>query len=491
MAIEARFPTAAFVRRGPPVAVQELDRATHEKWSRVMVVAPTPSGEVGGRKLHDFTQKGPYVLPLAVRREGSDTGSRDAWMFFTHPYSVFPQDGTYFNVSGQGCLGARIYLRAEEGVQIYDEVGAGIPGSEMVSDSFPGAMGVLRRRALGDGKGAVTTPFARDLLELDLDLLEVLRLSTFLLQTRSPKNVLSDLHALLMKPTVKAFAWEAFDEDDHETMADAADGGSAALEIRALRFRVEEGDFTTLADVRDAQNRQAIHELLQEFQAWEETNGELIRELGLGIHQAEANLAEIKDRVKKLRDGATGQGRVSRFFSRSDQTLKELKAEAVRNLRSKRDFEEKFHQIPGYDRLAGLSDRVQGFQGSIKTIYRLGHDLFDHNVTQSQLQSLRAIVIDKIDSAEPAQQRSGYKQYDLRLRAEILHRVLTTYSLSAYVLRRPDALRGGHSLGNIKRINHLARNLIEYFRYVRYGPHTLGDAFDETWGQVLNLEAHL
>ena len=37
----------------------------------------------------------------------------------------------------------------------------------------------------------------------------------------------------------------------------------------------------------------------------------------------------------------------------------------------------------------------------------------------------------------------------------------------------------------------LARNLIEYFGSCRYGNKTLGDAYEETWGQVIGLEARL
>ena len=65
------------------------------------------------------------------------------------------------------------------------------------------------------------------------------------------------------------------------------------------------------------------------------------------------------------------------------------------------------------------------------------------------------------------------------------------YAISAYVLRRSDALPGGNSRGNVKRINRIAFDLIDYFRESRYGDKTVGEVFDETWGQSEALEARL
>ena len=115
MPSEASFPPADFVRRGPPVSVRDLERKKREKWSRVVVVSPRPQ-ETSERVRHDFVSKGPYTLPLAVLRDDVDAGDKFAWQFFTHPFSVFPEDSCFYNVPGKGCLGARLFVRAPEGL---------------------------------------------------------------------------------------------------------------------------------------------------------------------------------------------------------------------------------------------------------------------------------------------------------------------------------------------------------------------------------------
>lgn len=486
-ASEARFPPAEFVRRGPPVEVRDLDRAQTEKWARVMVVAPewNPALEA-----YEFLDSGPFTLPMAVRREDVDAGSRDAWSFYTHPYSVFPEEAAFYNRPGRGCLGARLFVRGEEGIRLYDEVGAGLPDAEHVADSFPGAMGVLRRRTLGDLRAGATAPYAGDLLEFELDVLELLRLATLLLRTQSPQEVLREVSGLLEKPSVGAFAEDWFDAEDRETIAAILAGEGSFVE-NVLRFRVRAEDFTKVTDVTDAQGRQAIAELLSEWEAFEAVHGAEIRELSEGIQQAEAAIEEIKEKVRTIQDQDERRGRVTKFFARTGQTLKLLKADAVKQLRTMRALEERFHEIPGYDRLQGLTGKIQEFEAGIGRIHHLARELVDHNVTTAQIKSLRTAVREQIASDDPEAARRGLRNYDLRLRAEILGRVLTTYSLSAFVLRRPDALPESPSRRNVARINRMARALIEYFRGVRYGEKTLGRTFDETWGQVLNIEGHL
>ena len=493
--LEARYPPAEFVRGGPPHDVRELHRQKTEKWARVVLVFPRPE-DTPDRTRYDFVSKGPFTLPMAVVREGVDRGSRDAWQFFTHPYAVFPEDAAYFNVPGEGCLGARLFVRTPQGVQLYDEVGAGLPGSEFVADSYQGALGVLRRRVLEDPRRSAEVSFAPDLLETDIDLLEVFHLSTLLLRTHTPGDVLNRLYRLFRKPTVHDFAWSIFDEEEQDLMRGLREG-RVNPEDAVARFRVNEEDFTKITDVRDASGRQAILELLSEWQAFEAQHAERLHELGLGIQREEQQLEEIKARVRELQQqGKTKKDTrsgLSRLFGRNPKSeLTELKGEAVRALRAKREHEAAFDQIPGYGQVRGLTDRVQGFQASIAEIHRLARDLSEHNVDRELLESLRALVRDKVLSESPEEALQGHRAYGLRLRAEVLPRLLTTYSTSAYVLRRPDALRATTpSFRSVRRINTLARHLIEYFRYVRYGQKTLGEAFDEGWGQVLQLEARL
>lgn len=482
---EVAFPPVEFVRQGPPVHVRDIDRRSTEKWARIMVVTPVPRD--GGR--HDFTLQGPITLPMAVRRAGTDLGSKDAWKFYTHPYAVFPREATYYNVEGKGCLGARLYVRSGDGVRLYDEVGASLSGAEKVADTIHGALGVLRQRAAHAEGGS---PYLPDLLELDLDLLEVFRLSTFLLQTRSPQETLGQLLALMQRSGVRAFCDDVFDADDLSAMRMATRESDPA-ELRRLvsRFHVDEADFTRVADVRDGRGRQAIQELLGEYQAFQSEHGARLAELSLGIQEQTARIEDCKRRIRELQAEDRARNAVTRFFSRTPQAIKELKAEGVHAVRTRRELEAAFDAIPGYDRVRGLTERVQGFQQIIASVHRLARDLFDHTVSQAQLKSLRVLVHEKVVGKPPAEAQAGYRSYDLRLRAEALPRLVSTYSISAYVLRRPDALRGGHSLASVQRINRLARNLIEYFGGCRYGNRTLADAFAETWGQVLGLEARL
>jgi hypothetical protein len=487
------FPAPDFVRRGPATSVRELDRAANEKWARVMAVLPEPAPPAAsGRRRHTFVTKGPFTLPMATRREGVSLGSREAWSFFTHPYSVFPPDVAFYNVPAKGVLGARLHVRGKGGVRLYDEVGAGLPDAEMVTDSFFSAMGVIRHRALG--KNEVTAAYAPDLLELDLDLLELFRLTTLLMRPQNPLHALRDIHALMSKPSLAAAVREVFDQDALdaiEALATSEEIDAVQAAAVATRFRVDEADFTTITDVKDEKGRQAINELMGEFAAFEQKHGPRMKEVSQGIAQAEANLEAIKQKILQMQKDEAGKSRLTKMFSRGKQTIAELKAEGVHAIRTKRALEATFDEMPEYHRVKGITERVRGFQTMISSIYRLACTFFEHNVTDKQLENMRQIIAQKVDSGDPEQTRGGYKNYDLRLRADVLPRVLQTYSLSAYVLRRPEALTRGRSLENVRRLNTLARLIIEYFRHVRFGPKTLGEEFEETWGQVVALEARL
>ena len=484
------FPPKDFVRQGPPVGVRDLDRAQSEKWSRLMVLIPEQVQPADGEPYWVFSERGPYTLPLAKRRADADAGSLDAWTFFTHPYTVFPPDSAYYNVPGQGCLESRLAVRSDEGIRLYDEVGAGFASAERVPASYAAALGVLRKRALGQKE--LELPYAPVLATLDLDLLELFRLSTLLLHTENPLDTVLQLDRLLKKPTVGRFAQGLFDEGDQAAMQ-AILSEQGATRDQVQRFRVAEEDFAKVAEIQDARGRLAVAGLLTEWEAFHNEHGERLTEIDQQIHTCEVALREIREKVLALQEGATQTGRISRLLNRPDRQLKQLKADAVHNMRTLRSLEAEVQAIPGYEQLRGLSDRVQGVQDSIQRIFQIARDLFDHNVSQTQLRALLNVLRERVlGVADPKQRTSGFRNYDLRLRAEVMAKLLTTYSLSAYALRRPDALKPeSPSHRNLVRVNRMAMALIEYFGDVRYGNKTVAQAWDETWGQVVAIEGQL
>ena len=485
------FPPKDFVRQGPPVGVRDLDRVGREKWSRLMVLSPVRvQADDDAPPKWRFRERGPYTLPLATRAAGADAGSLDAWTFFTHPYTVFPPDSAYYNVPGQGCLETRLAVRSDDGIRLYDEVGAGFPQAEMVPSTYAAALGVLRKRALGENE--LSLPYAASLAHLDLDLLELFRLSTLLLHTENPLDTVLQLDRLLKNPTIARFAQGLFDAGDQAAMqAILSDQGATRGE--AGRFRVSQQDFAKVAEIQDARGRPAIAGLLTEWEAFHAEHGQRLAEIDRQIDGCEQSLVEIRQKVLELQEGTRQSGRISRLLNRPDRQLKQLKADAVHHLRTRRALEGEIQAIPGYEQLRGLSERIQDVQDSIDRIFQIARDLFDHNVSQTQLRSLLNVLRERVLSeADPQRRTAGFRNYDLRLRAEVMAKLLTTYSLSAYVLRRPDALQpDSASHRNLVRINRMAKALIEYFNDVRYGNKTVGQAWDESWGQVVAIEGQL
>lgn len=488
MEVEEVVPPAELLRKGPPLSVRELDRAPREKWGCLRAVVPVVHAEQGR---YDFVERGPYTLPLGVLRPDAQRGAQDAWRFFMHPADKLPRDAAWWNEPAKACLGARLVVRGARGLWFYDEVGAQLPGAETVAESYHAALGELRRRALGlDAPDAAPAPYARDLLLLDLDLLELLRLITLLVKTSAPVEAMRELARLLERPAVRRFADDVLSADERDVLL--ASPSAEAFGYLAGKFRVEEADFTQVVDVKDERGRQAIRELLDEFAAFEAEHGAHVQELSRGIAEAEAKLLALRERILELQRAEAGRSRISRMFSRG--AIAELaahKAEGVRTLRHKRALEAEFDALPGYARVRGLTRRVQDFQQSVAGVHRAATSFFDHNVSQQQLKAMRQIVAERIETGDQAGVAAGLKNYDLRLRADVLPRVMTMYSLSAYVLRRPDALCRGASLWTVRRIHRLSHLLIDYFRHVRYGGKSLGEAFDESWGQVLQLEKQL
>src|SRR4051794_32628695 len=91
------YPTAELVRQGAPDPAREPERAKREKWCRILAIVPILRRDEVGSQYHEFTTKGPFAIPMAIRRAGTDLGSRDAWIFFSHPYSVFHKDAVFWN----------------------------------------------------------------------------------------------------------------------------------------------------------------------------------------------------------------------------------------------------------------------------------------------------------------------------------------------------------------------------------------------------------
>ncbi|MBL4847097.1 MAG: hypothetical protein JKY65_16375 [Planctomycetes bacterium] len=501
MSEKAVFPPADFVRRGPPAGVRDIDRRKREKWSRVVVVAPRAE-DTPERTRYDFVTKGPFTLPLAVLRDDVDAGDKHAWLFFTHPYSVFPEDACFFNVGGRGCLGSRLFVRSPEGVRIYDEVGANLAKSEFVSETYQGALGVLRDRVLGPGVDrALDSHLLPDLLELDVDMLELFYLATTLLRTDNPAKALERIYLMVRRPTLRSFAWDLFDDGEQDLLRKLK-AGEVSIEKVGARFQIRKEDLVQVTDVRGPNGRQIVAEMISEWRSFEATHEKQMGEIARGIAEQEQRLVEIKGQVREvaeLKREAEGKKGISGMFSRAGlfgksptQRFNELKAEAVKSLRAKRELEQAFDEIPGYDKVRGLTDRVQGFQDSVETIHAMAYNLVDHNVTRAQLNGLRKLIGDIRPADDVDASRRALRTYTLRLRAEILPRILATHSMSAYVLRRPDALlHGSRSFRNMARSNALARRMIEYFRFMPYGSQQLGEAFDEGWGQVIQLEERI
>ncbi|MEZ0231048.1 MAG: hypothetical protein ACAI25_20705 [Planctomycetota bacterium] len=478
------YPTAEHVTRGPPDPTKDPERARSEKWCRVYGIVPVGRQTEQGVK-HEFTSKGPVAMPMAVRRKGTDLGSKDAWIFFTHPWAVFHKDATFWNAPTRprGILEARLLERTDHGFRLFDEVGAGFVADRVVS-SYPAALGILRSRTLAKN---FEHPLAKDLIRFEIDLLECFRLLTLCLQTRSPINALADLDRLLSGPNLRLFTQGVFDDQDVSIIKQFGTlrRGGTLTEVTP-RFRVDEAHFTQSSDVKDGKGRQLVHDLLNEWQAFEQEHGARVQQLGQEIALAERDARKISLDIEREKDEESEENRVTRFLTGRKKVIKKLEEDRAKVVAKEKQLRAEFDAIPGYDRVKGLSDQIEGFKKIVEGVRRLATNIFDHNVSQKEVKTLDELFT-KIQAGEP----NAYKDYDRRLRAEVFPRLFTAHSVSAYVLRRPDALAGGLSLKNVRRINRMALDLIDYFREARLGEKTLGQVHDDTWGQIEALEARI
>jgi hypothetical protein len=484
------YPTAQHVQRGPPDPAREPERAKAEKWCRVFVVVPTPCDGRGQNQGHyDWNVKGPFGIPMAVRKKGTDLGSRDAWIFFTHPFAAFHKDAVFWNApAAKGVLEARLAERTPHGFRLFDEVGAGF-AAERVTGSFAAAMGVFRGRVLTT---AFEGPYAPDLTRLDIDVLECFRLFTLCLKTKSPLNALASIDDLLKNKNVARFFEADIEEADRAVIRQfgALRAGGTFTEV-TNRFWVDEAHFTQSTDVKDGKGRQLILDLIHEWQRFEQEHGTHVETLGRELGVCDTEIRRLSLELEREKDASTEESAVTRFLTRRKKVISQLEADRTAFLARKKVLEAEYDAIPGYDRVKGLSAKIEGFKKVVDGVRRLATNVFDHNVSQQQIKTLDEIYTAKLTSGEEDAVRAGWKNYELRVRADVFPRLLAAYAISGYVLRRPDSLPAGTSLKNVKRINRMAHDVIEYFRDAKLGDKTLGEAFDQTWGQIEALEARI
>lgn len=478
------YPTAEHVQKGPPDPAREPERARTEKWCRVFAIVPMPRETEQGIR-HEFISKGPIPMPMAIRRRGVDLGSKDAWIFFTHPWAVFHRDATFWNSPRppRGILEARLVERTEHGFKLYDEVGAGFV-ADRVTGSYAAALGVLRARNLAKGADG---RFAKDLIRFELDLLECSRLLTLCLQTRSPINALADIDRLVNQPNLRAFTQAVFDEQDLAVVKQFGTlkrGGT--LTEHTSRFRVDESHFTKSADVKDGTGRQLVVDLIKEWEAFEQEHGPTVERLGTEIAQCERDARKIALEIEREKDEEAEEGKLTRFLTGRKKVIKKLEDDRAALKAKEERLRAEFDAIPGYDRVKDLSAQIEGWKKITDGVRRLATNIFDHNVSQQQIKTLEDLYA-KIASGDA----NAWKDYDRRLRAEVFPRLFMVHAISAYILRRPDALAGGLSAKNVKRINRMALDMIDYFREARIGEKTLGQVYDDTWGQIELLEARI
>lgn len=476
------YPSRDLLRRGPPRPGTDLAR--QEKWCRVFQVVGV-QGPQGGLQ---FDVKGPFVIPMGVRRRGTTLGeAAKAWMFFTHPYQVFDRDGGFFNGDiGGGILGATIVERARDGILLYDEVG--VSSTERVASHMHGALGGMRERLLTD-------PGTRDrylsgFVSVDLMLLRTFRILTLLLRSRNPKLLFQELDSLLRNRTVFAFFGDEFTRDELQLIKQGANSNRPD-DVDARAFGISHDDFMTSERLRDANGRQVVGVLKNRFERFQNENRAEVIRIENRQQEIGPQITEIKRKIAVEEDRRTNLSGVGRFISGRLYSLEPLKEELVALERESDDLERAYHALPGYKTIKTYTRRLEDYNGITESIERLAANIFDYNVGLNQIKEMEELA-GLIRSVRGDERDKNIARYSMYLRANIAPRIMQVFSISAYVLRRPDSVVGETSVKSVWRVNRMAEKLIEYFRYLPYeGNKTLGDAFDEGWGQVRMLEARL
>lgn len=478
-----------------------MEARKYEKWCRVSQIV----GMQGPKGEFEFIVKGPFTIPMGIRRQGVSLGQSDkAWQFFTHPYHVFQADGGFFNMETRpGVLAATLVGRTPAGIILVDEVGTDF--KERVPDDFCGALGSMRYRLFGCNPHEATDFYTRAFIAVDLMLLRVFRIMTLLLKTRNPRLLFQELDSLLRNRTVFTFFGEDFSVSELKAIrkgalesAEEAQGprssvsrGRPDVPERVQPFALENTDFSRPEQLRDGNGRQLVVLLKKKHDAFENRNRQMIDAINGRRSEIETQAQSLHVRIereKARREKAKGLGRL---MSGRGINLDASQNEYDALLRELEELNRKYEALPGYLEVREDSKRFQNFEEIKNGVERLATNVFDYNVGLKTIKEMEELLF-KVQKTQGQERSKNLSRYSMHLRAEIAPRIMNVFGISAYVLRRPESLVGMKSGGNMGRVNRMAEKLSQYFSKVNYGKKkTLGQVFDEGWGQVRMLEARL
>jgi hypothetical protein len=386
------------------------------------------------------------------------------------------------------------------GLFLYDEVGT--TSTERVASNFSGALGIMRHRLFGVNPQKAHDFYIQSFLNTDLNLLKTFRIITLLLKTRNPRLLFQELDTLLQNKTVFTFLGEDFATNELQLIRRAAAQGAQpgprasvsraqGLDDENNPFAINPDDFMSADRLRDGSGRQIVGFLKSRLDKFREEHGNLLEQIETRRFEAERELRELRDKIDEEQAKREQMAAVSRFLSGRMFNMNHAR-DLITSLETEIDsLKQRVDTLPGYDKIRELTRRFQDFNDISKSIERLASNIFDYNVGLNQLKELEA-TCEKVRTTTGDERTKNLVRYHLRLRADILPRLLRVFSISAYVLRRPESLIGMSSGANVGRVNKIAEKLIEYFALIPLdGKKTVGAMFEEGWGQVRLLEARL
>jgi len=426
---------------------------------------------------------------MGLRKDGASLGQSDqAWTFFTHPYQVFdPAGGFYNHPTESGILSATLVGRYRTGIVLYDEVGT--IAKERVSDSYFGALGNMRDRLFARTGPKANPRHLEAFMALDLRLLRTFRALTLLLKSQSPKLVFRELGSLFQNRTVARFFGEEFTKTELALFTQDADTLS---HDEQLKFAINDDDFMRAHLLTDGGGNQVVAGLLGKWEEFQNVHGPLLEVIGEKQALLNKEKKDLTARIHQERERQEAMSSLGRFMSGRVSSVRNLEKRYVVIEQELAELEQKVAQVPGYQEMHMLTERIRSFKQIVAGVRRLAINVFDYNVGLQHIKELEELHRRIMEDEEGEEQRKNLSRYHMRIRADIVPRMLQVFTISAYVLRRPDALVGFGSAGNMGRINKMAEKLIEYFRYVPYIYNRgLGEHFDEGWGQVRMLEARI
>jgi hypothetical protein len=451
----------------------------------------------------EFIVKGPFTIPMGIRRKGVSLGeSNKAWQFFTHPYHVFQADGGFFNVKTRsGVLGATLVGRTPQGIVLVDEVGTAY--KERVSSEFCGALGSMRYRLFDCNPSDAQDFYIRSFLAVDLMLLRVFRIMTLLLKTRNPRLLFQELDVLLRNRTVFTFFGDEFSVSElkliskgaRESAADSQGSRSSVsnrnLESKIQPFALQDNDFSKPEQLCDGNGRQLVLILKSKHEIFEKQNKQIIGAINLRKLDIEEQAQKLHSRIEQEKQRRKRMTKIGRFISGRTINLDSAQDEYDALIRELEELNRKFENLPGFLEIKEDTLRFKAFSEIKSGVERLSSNIFDYNVGLNTIKEMEELFY-KVQQTSDVERSRNLNRYSMRLRAEIAPRIMTVFSISAYVLRRPESLVGMASGANVGRVNRMAEKLIQYFSQVNYSHNkTLGEAFDEGWGQVRLMEARL